>query len=82
METFTAISDPSVANIGLILFLILGVLVYALSAVFLYQSQKRLQDDRKRMIGERIICILCVVFAILLSVLYLFPTVLFLFPIS
>ena len=38
METFTAISDPSVANIGLILFLILGVLVYALSAVFLYQS--------------------------------------------
>ena len=85
METFTAISDTAVVNVGLIVFLIASVLVYILAAIFLYQSQKQLRKEcgnKKRILGELIICILCVVLGILLSWLYLLPTLSFLFPIS
>lgn len=72
-------------NVLILLFLILGVVVYILSAILFYQVQKRLRNEsnsHKLVLGCRIIGVLCVIFGLLLFILYFWPTINFLFPVA
>ena len=71
------------ANVFILFFLIICVVVYLVAALIFYKVQKHLRKEGitpKLVTACCILLILCAVCAVLLFCLYLLPTFLFLFP--
>lgn len=68
-------------NMLLLLFLVFGVAVYALSAILFFLVQHHLRKDgssRRLALGCCVVGMLCAVFGLLLFILYLWPSLDFL----